>query len=100
MNLLPVSTPVFITRRVTVDALLGALSATVGFYWPWYEWERGQPKYAETDEVVTWCLACGILTNVIQHGANLVMPPGGLGLQTKVRAIQAGSLPCERRICP
>ena len=29
--------------------------ATIAFYWRWYEWERGQPKYADTDEVVAWC---------------------------------------------
>jgi hypothetical protein len=34
--------------------------ATVGFYWRWYERERGQPKYADTDKVVAWCLAHNI----------------------------------------
>ncbi|MCX7887184.1 MAG: endo-1,4-beta-xylanase [Verrucomicrobiae bacterium] len=34
--------------------------ATVGFYWRWYEPERGKPKYAETDRIVEWCQAHGI----------------------------------------
>jgi len=34
--------------------------ATVGFYWRWYEWERGKPKYADTDKVVAWCRERGI----------------------------------------
>ena len=34
--------------------------ATVGFYWRWYELEHGKPNYADTDEVVAWCLAHGI----------------------------------------
>ena len=29
--------------------------ATVGFYWKWYESERGKPRYAYTDKVVAWC---------------------------------------------
>ena len=34
--------------------------ATVGFYWRWYEPERGQPSYADTDKVVAWCAEHGI----------------------------------------
>ena len=34
--------------------------ATVGFYWRWYETERGRPHYADTDKVVAWCLEHGI----------------------------------------
>jgi len=34
--------------------------ATVGFYWRWYEWERGKPRYEDTDKIVAWCLAHGI----------------------------------------
>lgn len=34
--------------------------ATVGFYWRWYERERGKPDYAYTDKVVAWCLEHGI----------------------------------------
>lgn len=34
--------------------------ATVGFYWRWYEQERGRPGYANTDKVVAWCREHGI----------------------------------------
>ena len=34
--------------------------ATVGFYWRWYESERGRPNYAYTDQVVAWCVEHGI----------------------------------------
>jgi GH35 family endo-1,4-beta-xylanase len=34
--------------------------ATVGFYWRWYEPERGHPRYGPTDKVVAWCLGQGI----------------------------------------
>ena len=34
--------------------------ATVGFYWRWYETERGRPRYANTDKVVAWCTEHGI----------------------------------------
>ncbi len=34
--------------------------ATVGFYWRWYEPNRGQPNYAYTDRVVAWCSEHGI----------------------------------------
>lgn len=34
--------------------------ATVGFYWRWYERERGQPNYEYTDKVVAWCREHGI----------------------------------------
>jgi GH35 family endo-1,4-beta-xylanase len=34
--------------------------ATVGFYWRWYEPQRGKPNYAYTDKVVAWCAERGI----------------------------------------
>jgi len=34
--------------------------ATVGFYWRWYEHERGKPQYDYTDKVVAWCREHGI----------------------------------------
>ena len=34
--------------------------ATVGFYWRWYEPERGKPQYEYTDKVVDWCRERGI----------------------------------------
>ena len=34
--------------------------ATVGFYWRWYEPERGKPRYEYTDKVVAWCRERGI----------------------------------------
>jgi GH35 family endo-1,4-beta-xylanase len=34
--------------------------ATVGFYWRWYEPERGKPIYAYTDKVTAWCAERGI----------------------------------------
>ncbi|MHB8902545.1 MAG: endo-1,4-beta-xylanase [Thermoguttaceae bacterium] len=34
--------------------------ATVGFYWRWYERERGRPSYDYTDKVVGWCREHGI----------------------------------------
>jgi GH35 family endo-1,4-beta-xylanase len=34
--------------------------ATTGFYWRWYEPERGKPMYDYTDRVVTWCRERGI----------------------------------------
>jgi endo-1,4-beta-xylanase len=34
--------------------------ATVGFYWRWYEPERGKPQYEYTDKVVAWCRERGI----------------------------------------
>ena len=34
--------------------------ATVGFYWRWYEPERGKPIYEYTDKVVAWCTENGI----------------------------------------
>ena len=34
--------------------------ATVGFYWRWYEPQRGKPKYAYTDKIVAWCQGHGI----------------------------------------
>jgi GH35 family endo-1,4-beta-xylanase len=34
--------------------------ATVGFYWRWYEPERGKPMYDYTDKVVAWCQQHGI----------------------------------------
>jgi GH35 family endo-1,4-beta-xylanase len=35
-------------------------AATIGFYWRWYEWERGKPNYNYTDQVVAWCAERGI----------------------------------------
>ena len=29
--------------------------ATTGFYWRWYEPQRGKPRYDYTDKVVAWC---------------------------------------------
>ncbi|MBM4019252.1 MAG: hypothetical protein FJ288_13175 [Planctomycetes bacterium] len=34
--------------------------ATVGFYWRWYEPERGKPQYDYTDKVVAWCRERGM----------------------------------------
>ena len=34
--------------------------ATVGFYWRWYERERGKSNYEYTDKVVAWCREHGI----------------------------------------
>jgi len=34
--------------------------ATVGFYWRWYEPERGKPDYAYTDKIVAWAGERGI----------------------------------------
>ena len=34
--------------------------ATVGFYWQWYEPQRGKPNYEYTDKVVAWCREQGI----------------------------------------
>ena len=34
--------------------------ATLGFYWPMYEPERGQPIYDYTDKVLDWCKDHGI----------------------------------------
>jgi GH35 family endo-1,4-beta-xylanase len=34
--------------------------ATVGFYWRWYEFQRGKPNYEYTDKVVAWCREQGI----------------------------------------
>ncbi len=34
--------------------------ATVGFYWRWYESQRGKPNYEYTDKVVAWCREHGI----------------------------------------
>jgi GH35 family endo-1,4-beta-xylanase len=34
--------------------------ATTGFYWRWYESERGKPMYDYTDKVVAWCREHGI----------------------------------------
>jgi len=34
--------------------------ATTGFYWRWYESERGKPMYDYTDKVVAWCRERGI----------------------------------------
>ena len=34
--------------------------ATVGFYWRWYERQRGKPLYEYTDKVIAWCRYYGI----------------------------------------
>ncbi|MCY2986674.1 MAG: endo-1,4-beta-xylanase [Planctomycetota bacterium] len=34
--------------------------ATVGFYWRWYEPQRGKPNYDYTDKVIAWCQDHGI----------------------------------------
>jgi len=34
--------------------------ATTGFYWRWYEHQRGKPEYDYTDKVVAWCGERGI----------------------------------------
>jgi len=34
--------------------------ATVGFYWRWYEEQRGKPNYEYTDKVVAWCVEHGV----------------------------------------
>jgi GH35 family endo-1,4-beta-xylanase len=34
--------------------------ATVGFYWRWYEAERGKPQYEMTDKVVAWAAEHGV----------------------------------------
>jgi GH35 family endo-1,4-beta-xylanase len=34
--------------------------ATVGFYWRWFETQRGKPNYQYTDKVVAWCRDHGI----------------------------------------
>jgi GH35 family endo-1,4-beta-xylanase len=34
--------------------------ATLGFYWPFYEPERGQPIYPYTDTVTEWCASHGV----------------------------------------
>jgi len=34
--------------------------ATVGFYWRWYEPQRGKPNHEYTDKVVAWCQDHGI----------------------------------------
>jgi endo-1,4-beta-xylanase len=34
--------------------------ATLGFYWPYYEPERGKPIYEYTDRVAAWCSEHGI----------------------------------------
>jgi GH35 family endo-1,4-beta-xylanase len=34
--------------------------ATLPFYWPAYEWERGQPRHANRLEIAAWCREHGI----------------------------------------
>jgi len=36
--------------------------ATIGFYWPSYERERGKPRHEATDRVAQWCQQQGITT--------------------------------------
>jgi GH35 family endo-1,4-beta-xylanase len=36
--------------------------ATLGYYWPSYEWERGKPRHDHAKRVTEWCKAYGIST--------------------------------------
>ena len=36
--------------------------ATIGFYWPSYERERGKPRHESTERVARWCREQGIAT--------------------------------------
>ncbi len=36
--------------------------ATIGYYWPSYEGERGKPQHEKTKKVAEWCKATGIKT--------------------------------------
>ncbi|MCX6997593.1 MAG: endo-1,4-beta-xylanase [Kiritimatiellaeota bacterium] len=58
--------------------------ATVGFYWRWYEREHGQPKYADTDPVVAWCLAHDIRMkgHPLLWGHEAGIPPWSKGQPT------------------
>jgi hypothetical protein len=56
----PNSQPEIMVIRIARDRLLAIPYATVGFYWRWYERERGKPQYEYTDKVVAWCRERGI----------------------------------------
>ena len=56
--------------------------ATVGFYWRWYEPQRGKPQYEYTDKVVEWCRA----TRDSPEGT-----PAALGQRGGHSALVAGS---------
>jgi GH35 family endo-1,4-beta-xylanase len=49
-------------REARYRGLFAALLnyATLGFYWPYYEPERGKPIYDYTDKVADWCREHGI----------------------------------------
>jgi len=55
--------------------------ATVGFYWRWYEPERGKPGYAYTDKAVAWCQQHGIRMkgHPLLWGDNAGVPPWSKG---------------------
>ncbi len=55
--------------------------ATVGFYWRWYEPERGKPNYEYTDKVVQWCQQRGITMkgHPLLWGNNSGVPPWSSG---------------------
>ncbi len=55
--------------------------ATVGFYWRWYEPERGKPNYEYTDKVVQWCQQRGIKMkgHPLLWGNNSGVPPWSSG---------------------
>jgi GH35 family endo-1,4-beta-xylanase len=55
--------------------------ATVGFYWRWYESQRGKPSYPETDKVVAWCRARGVRMkgHPLLWGDNAGIPPWSAG---------------------
>ena len=58
--------------------------ATLGFYWPYYEPERGQPIYEYTDRVVDWCRQNGIAAKGIL-GVGLRRPAGCQGFAKSAR---------------
>jgi GH35 family endo-1,4-beta-xylanase len=55
--------------------------ATVGFYWRWYEPQRGKPNYEYTDKVVAWCVEHGIRLkgHPLLWGDNAGVPPWSSG---------------------
>jgi GH35 family endo-1,4-beta-xylanase len=58
--------------------------ATVGFYWRWYETQRGKPDYAYTDKVVAWCRQQGIRMkgHPLLWGDEAGVPPWSQGQPT------------------
>jgi endo-1,4-beta-xylanase len=58
--------------------------ATVGFYWRWYERERGKPNYADTDKIVAWCRERGIRMkgHPLLWGHEAGVPPWSKGQPT------------------